>query len=68
MQINTTEDLGEFIKELRKKQGIRQADLAELAKVSTKFIIGVEKGKKTSQIGKIINVINAIGIKLNLGK
>ena len=65
-QIQNTTDIGQTIQTYRKKQGLTQEDLALLANVGRRFVIELEQGKQTAQIGKILQVLHALGIGLNL--
>ena len=66
MKISTTEQLGNLIKNTRKGQGLTQGDLAASCNVGVRFIVDLEKGKETSQVGKMIKVINMLGLKLDI--
>jgi len=65
-QIHNTTDIGQTIQTYRKKQGLTQEELALLANVGRRFVVELEQGKKTAQIGKILQVLHALGIGLNL--
>ena len=65
-QIQTTEDIGQTIQIYRKKQGLTQEELALLANVGRRFVVELEQGKKTAQIEKVLQVLHALGIGLNL--
>jgi len=62
--ISNTESLGEIIKNARKYQVLTQADLSGLTGVGIRFISDVENGKSTAQIGKVLQIVAALGIKL----
>jgi y4mF family transcriptional regulator len=65
VKILLTNELGNLVKNTRKKQGLTQAELASTCDVGVRFIVDLEKGKETCQIGKTIKVINMLGINLN---
>lgn len=65
--IRSTEALGERIREERKAQGLRQPDLAAAAGTSVRFIVEIERGKPTAQIGKVLDVLRQLGLELSLG-
>lgn len=65
VKITKTEELGELIKSTRKAQGLTQADLAAAVNTGIRFIVDIENGKETAQIGKVLNVCRALGITLN---
>lgn len=57
-------DLGAIIRATRKAQGLRQDELAGVAAVGIRFIIELEAGKPTMQVGKIMAVLAALGLTL----
>ena len=66
MDITDTKNLGAYIKNIRKAQHLNQADLAIAANVGVRFIVNLENGKDTAQIGKVINVCRALGIVIDV--
>ncbi len=62
----TPEQIGITIRELRKRQGLRQDQLAGAAGVGLRFLIELEAGKETAQLGKTLAVLNALGCKIEL--
>lgn len=46
--------------------GVTQKDLALTSGTGLRFIIELEKGKPTCQIGKVLTVLHTLGIKLSL--
>lgn len=66
MNITDTKKLGEYIKKVRKAQQLTQADLAISANVGVRFLVDLENGKKTAQIGKVIDVCHALGIVIEM--
>ena len=65
-RIQNTRDIGQTVQTYRKKQGLTQEELALLANVGRRFVVELEQGKQTAQIGKVLQVLNALGIGLNL--
>lgn len=66
MIVQTIDDLGHFIRNARKRQGLRQDELAGAANVGLRFIVELENGKPTAQIGKALAVTRALGLVLRL--
>jgi y4mF family transcriptional regulator len=62
----TTKDIGELIKTARKNIGVTQRALAMTSGTGLRFIIELEKGKPTCQFGKVLTVINTLGISMEL--
>ena len=46
--------------------GVTQEKLALTAGTGLRFIIDLEKGKPTCQLGKALTVMNTLGIKISL--
>lgn len=63
-QISSMGTLGEFVAARRKAKKLNQQDFADLAGVGRRFISEIEGGKETAQIGKILKVLNTLGIDL----
>ncbi|HJW73282.1 MAG TPA: helix-turn-helix transcriptional regulator [Geothrix sp.] len=62
----TPSDLGALIRGVRKAQGLRQDELAGVAAVGLRFIVDLEAGKPTIQIGKALKVLEALGCSLTI--
>jgi y4mF family transcriptional regulator len=62
----TTQAIGQIIRETRKRLGVTQKDLALTSGTGLRFVIDLEKGKETCQIGKVLTVLQTLGIKLAL--
>lgn len=64
--IASTEALGEIIRRQRKRQGLRQADLATMVGASHVFLGDVEKGKPTVQWGRVLQILDELGLRLSV--
>lgn len=62
----TPEKIGEAVKTARKKLGVTQRDLALTSGTGLRFIIDLEKGKPTCQTGKVLTVLNTLGVVMEL--
>jgi y4mF family transcriptional regulator len=62
----TPQDIGKLIRDTRKRLGVTQKDLALTSGTGLRFVIDLEKGKQTSEIGKALTVLQTLGIKLTL--
>ncbi len=60
-------DLGATIRQARREQGLRQDQLAAAANVGVRFIVDLEAGKPTAQIGKTFAVLAALGLTITIG-
>lgn len=54
---------GSVVRNARKEQGLTQAELARLARVSRVFIIEVEAGHPRAELGKALAVLGVLGIQ-----
>jgi len=61
-----TREIGELVRESRKRLGVTQKDLALTSGTGLRFIIDLEKGKETCQIGKVLTVLQTLGIQIAL--
>ena len=61
-ELQSGEAIGKRIRELRRAQGITQAQLAGLANTGIRFIGDLENGKETCHIGKILRVLSTLGV------
>jgi HTH-type transcriptional regulator / antitoxin HipB len=64
--MTTTTDIAAAVRAARRKLKMRQADLAAAAGVGVRFLIELEAGKPTAQLGKTLAVLNALGLDSNL--
>ncbi len=62
----TVQEIGQIVRESRKRLGVTQKDLALTSGTGLRFIIELEKGKETCQIGKVLTVLQTLGIKIAL--
>lgn len=62
----TPTDIGTAIRAARKAQGLRQDELAAASNVGVRFLIELEAGKETAQLGKTLAVLAALGINVAL--
>lgn len=66
MGYTSTESIGALVKQTRKQLSITQKDLALTSGTGLRFIIELEQGKSTCQLGKVLTVLNTLGIKIQL--
>ena len=60
----TTSEIGQKVKITRKRQGLTQPTLAMVAGTGLRFIVDLEAGKNTCQIGKVLQVLSALGMNI----
>lgn len=56
--------LGHDVRERRRALGLRQAELADLAAVSERFVRAVEQGKPSVRLDKFGLLLHALGLEL----
>lgn len=64
--INQVSDVGNAILAVRKDSGVRQDDAAGSAGVSHVFLRDLERGKETVQFGRVLRVLEELGIRMVL--
>ena len=62
----TPSDIGEIVRATRKDAGLRQHELAGAAGVGLRFIVELEAGKPTAQIGKVLQVLAVLGCSVEI--
>lgn len=63
-QLRSVGDLGAVIRAERRRQGITQAQLADVCGVGVTFLSQLENGKRTAEVGKALDVLTMLGIDL----
>ncbi|MBY0305400.1 MAG: helix-turn-helix transcriptional regulator [Sphingomonas sp.] len=64
--ITSTIDIGKRVKEARRAMGMTQQRFADMAGVGRRFLIELEHGKASLEIGRVLAVCQAAGIKLGI--
>ena len=59
-------ELGEFIAAERRRQGVTQLQLSQAADVGRRFVVEAEAGKETVQAGKLLKLLDTLGISVAL--
>ena len=62
----TARQIGKLIRDTRKIQGLRQDELAAAAGVGRRFLVELEAGKETAQLGKTLSVLSALGCAIDI--
>lgn len=63
---STTVEISKTVQARRKSLGVTQAQLADLAGVSPKFVYDLEKGKPSVSLDRVLLVISALGLEFKL--
>ena len=62
----TSKQISKIVVFHRKKSGLTQKQLADIAGVGKTAIFDVEKGKETVRLNTLLKILSALNIKLNL--
>ena len=62
--IKSTKELGELLRKKRKDQDLTQAQVAEHCGISPRFVSEVERGKASAEIGKVLYLMETLGVDL----
>lgn len=57
-------DIAKLVRDTRKQQGMTQEVLAGASRTGVRLIVDIEKGKKTCEIGKVLHILNMLGLQL----
>lgn len=66
MRVKNTKELGNLVKSTRKAQGLTQLELAGSSGVGVRFLSELEQGKETCQVGKVLHVLQMLGLLVEL--
>lgn len=66
MVVTDVPGIGKAIRDRRKELHYTQAFLAEFSGLSVSFISDIERGKETAEIGKILFLINLLGMDIDI--
>jgi HTH-type transcriptional regulator/antitoxin HipB len=62
----SSQDIGRIVRETRKNLGVTQKALALTSGTGLRFVIELEKGKPTCELGKVLTVVQTLGIRITL--
>ncbi|MFT6031440.1 MAG: HTH-type transcriptional regulator/antitoxin HipB [Oleiphilaceae bacterium] len=66
IQIKSVEELGAIGKAVRKSQDFDQATLGAFSGNGINFVSQFENGKPTAEIGRVLEILDTLGIKLTI--
>lgn len=67
MLVRTPKTLGALIRARRRELKLDQASLAARVGVTRQWLIAVEKGKPTAELGLVLRTLAALGLSLDVG-
>ena len=62
----SVEELGEAVRTVRRSLGVTQRQLALAAGTGLRFVIDLERGKPTCQLGKTLAILATLGVVVTL--
>ena len=67
-RIYTAASLGAAIKHYRQEAGLSQAELAARSGLNRTYLSGLERGKETEQLRRLLRVLRQLGLRMTLQK
>ena len=64
--IKSAKELGLLIRKSRIRSGFARAQVAAYSRVGPRFVFDLENGKPTVHIGKVFDVLHALGLTLQI--
>jgi HTH-type transcriptional regulator / antitoxin HipB len=61
----TAQEFGDLIRQGRRALGMTQRDLALIINAGERFVVELEAGKGTSQLGKALAAAQAVGVRIS---
>ncbi len=62
----TQQEIGKAIKERRKKLGVNQQTLADLAGVAVNTVVAIERGEGNPQLATLLTILDTLGLQLDI--
>ena len=65
MRLKNSSDIGALIRDRRGRLAMTQKQLAARCGVSTRWLVDVEAGKSSAEIGLVVRLLETLGLELN---
>lgn len=62
----TQQEIGKAIKDRRKKLGVNQQTLADLASVAVNTVVAIERGEGNPQLATLLAILDTLGLQLDI--
>ena len=62
----TQQEIGNSIKERRKKLGINQQTLADLSGVAVNTVVAIERGEGNPQLATLLTILDTLGLQIDI--
>jgi len=66
-KVTSPADIGRMVRKKRKTDGLTIVEAAALCNVGYRFLSNIENGKSTAHIGKVLQVLNCLGLDIAIG-
>ena len=64
--IMTLQEIGNVVKERRKKLGINQQTLADLSGVAVNTVVAIERGEGNPQTNTLLTILDTLGLQVDV--
>ena len=64
VRLESPPEIGNLVRLVRKSYGMTQSELAGSSGVGLRFVVDLEKGKPTCEVGKVLHVLKMLGIAI----
>ena len=65
-ELMTQQEIGNAIKERRKKLGVNQQTLADLASVAVNTVVAIERGEGNPQLATLLTILDTLGLQIDI--
>ena len=62
----TQQEIGKAIKDRRKKLGVNQQTLADLAGVAVNTVVAIERGEGNPHLATLLAILDTLGLQLDI--
>ena len=62
----TQQEIGKAIKDRRKKLGVNQQTLADLAGVAVNTVVAIERGEGNPQLATLLTILDTLGLQVDI--
>jgi y4mF family transcriptional regulator len=62
----TQQEIGNTVKERRKKLGVNQQTLADLAGVAVNTLVAIERGEGNPQLSTLLTILDTLGLQADI--
>ena len=62
----TQQEIGNTVRERRKKLGVNQQTLADLAGVAVNTLVAIERGEGNPQLSTLLTILDTLGLQADI--